>query len=183
MVKYMKWIYKLMILNIVTIVTSIPVVTLGASLAAMFQILGSEEDAIVKPFFTAYVKHLKKSLPLTVGFLVMTTGAVMMRASIWGLLLLVELSAVYLASIQIMTRNHLGIKELVKNGFIMGNHLMGHHLVGLLFAYGILKFGVHVPAIGVFMGISLWGYGYDKLFKSGYFRTLGQLRRLNHENV
>ena len=64
-VRFLTVLCNLVILNFLWILTSLPVVTVGASNSAMFavlfQYLDQGSDAVVKPYFKAFAANFKQS--------------------------------------------------------------------------------------------------------------------------
>ena len=56
---------NLIILNLLWILTSLPIITIGASTTAMyavaFKYADDTDDAVLKPFFKAFVSNFKKA--------------------------------------------------------------------------------------------------------------------------
>ena len=63
----------LLVLNLLAILCSLPVVTAGAALAALYDVLlrivRGEDDGIVRPYLRAFRANLKKGVPLGLIFL------------------------------------------------------------------------------------------------------------------
>jgi len=68
----------LVLINILFLICSIPIVTLGASAAALntvaFQMVRGEEGAVARTFFSAFCKNLLQGILLTLLFLALGAG-------------------------------------------------------------------------------------------------------------
>lgn len=75
---------NLVILNLLVILTSIPVVTAGASLAAMhhvlYRMMKNEDGYLLKDYFRAFKENLKKA---TILWLLMLGVLVVLAADVW----------------------------------------------------------------------------------------------------
>ena len=64
-VQFLATVYNLVILNLLWIITSLPIITIGASTTAMYSVAfkyaDNTDDAVIKPFFKAFVSNFKQS--------------------------------------------------------------------------------------------------------------------------
>lgn len=74
--KFMQFLYKaadLILLNVLTLLCCIPVVTIGPAFSAMHYVLlriyRNEERGLLRDFFHSFVSNLKQGIVLTVGYL------------------------------------------------------------------------------------------------------------------
>ena len=79
LMRFMMLITNLIALNILWLISCIPVITAGASTVAMYSVLlsyiGGTDDAVVRPFFRAFKENFRIATPL--WFLTLLIGAVM----------------------------------------------------------------------------------------------------------
>ena len=79
LMRFMMLITNLMVLNILWLISCIPVITAGASTVAMYSVLLSyidgTDDAVLKPFFRAFKENFRIATPL--WLLTLLIGAVM----------------------------------------------------------------------------------------------------------
>ena len=74
--KFMQFLYKaadLILLNVLTLLCCIPIVTIGPAFAAMHYVLlriyRNEESGLLRNFFHSFVGNLKQGIVLTVGYI------------------------------------------------------------------------------------------------------------------
>lgn len=64
-VQFLATVFNLVILNLLWILTSLPIITVGASTTAMYSVAfkyaDDTDDAVIKPFFKAFVSNFKQS--------------------------------------------------------------------------------------------------------------------------
>ena len=76
----MERVWSLIVLNVLWLVCSLPVVTLGASCAALYQVLGKviegEDGHVARRFFRAWGENWKKATPVWLILLVVAVRPV-----------------------------------------------------------------------------------------------------------
>ena len=64
-VQFLATVFNLVILNFLWIITSVPIITIGASTTAMYSVAfkyaDGTDDAVIKPFFKAFISNFKQS--------------------------------------------------------------------------------------------------------------------------
>ena len=131
----MERVFDWMVLNLLWLVTSLPVVTVGASTAALTEVsrrmaLG-EEPFVFKSYFRAWAKHWKTAtalwamLAVTAGWLLLSLRICFVAGSAWflpvavvegALLFAVVLSIPY--ALRLCTQSRQGIREIVKQAVV-----------------------------------------------------------------
>lgn len=173
----------LMILNLLFILTSIPVVTLGASMSALYSVAldlaKKEEGPIIRSYFSAFFRHFKKGsllvLPLFfLGLLLFssTTVVFLWPVPFRRVLLMVQggLILIYILltalSFGFLAKEGLGVKEtFVLAASAMGKRLPEALLVGLMHLLPVVATALLAPLspqvlmIWAFVGFSLVAYG------------------------
>ena len=151
LMKYGNKFADLMVLNLLTVVCSIPIVTIGASYTAMHYVLlkiyRNEEGAIVKHFFHAFKTNFKKATIIWVAYLtaaaVITVNYLCIVKPTMGTNLLIVAVLLVVAAVGIfslnwalilLSRYENTIKNTLKNGYVVGigNLLKSILMVGIL---------------------------------------------------
>ena len=134
--RFLSTLADLMLLNILTILCCIPVITAGASFAAMHYVLTkmvrNEEGYIVKGFFKAFKQNLVQGIFLGIGliavaaalyadlFLILSDGG--QATGVMRILLAVAAIVIYLIALYIfpvLSRYHNTIRGILKTSFSM----------------------------------------------------------------
>lgn len=81
LIRFLNWMMHIVVLNLLVIMTSIPVITAGASLTAMhyvlLKIVKGEEGHIIPQYFQAFKDNLKQATVMWIGFLVVGLAALL----------------------------------------------------------------------------------------------------------
>lgn len=189
--KYGNKFADLMVLNLLTVVCSIPVVTIGASYTAMHYVLlkiyRNEEESIVKHFFHAFKNDFKKATIIWMIYLVaavvITVNYIFIVKPIMGSNLLIIAVLVVLAFVGIMSLNWAlillsryenSVKNTIKNGYGVG---LGNFKKSLLMViilvlplYPLAIYPIAIP-IMTLIGVSLVGFIQTRLY-SDIFKKL-----------
>lgn len=168
LVKVMNQVYKLLLLNVLFIVTSIPVFTLGSAFTALFEASTVESSVCVKTYLKAYQKSFKKANRIGSVFIILLSSVVIssyFSPSILSLILFFEVGMTFLMSCKLYFKFEYAYINLVKDAFLMTNHLIIGNIMLIGLAYVLLKVSLYVPAVGIFLGFSIWGTIYS------YFMT------------
>lgn len=131
----MERVFDWMLLNLLWLVTCLPIVTIGASTAALtdvsYRMAHGEDPAMFKSYFKAWVKHWKTAttlwvlLVMVVGWLLLSLRICFAAGSVLflpvavvegALLFVVVLSIPY--ALHLFIRSHLGIRETVKQATV-----------------------------------------------------------------
>lgn len=150
----LSYVGDMMLLNILFLLCSLPVATLGASTAALYEVAGKmaehEESGIVKPFFRAFAKNLKKATLTWMilfllgavwyfgeGVLSANPGAfpVFIKAAYLMVLLCLLLTGAWVFAIEARYENTVG--QHLKNAFLLAVAHPGKSVLILILTYGI----------------------------------------------
>lgn len=131
----MERVFDWMVLNLLWLVTSLPLVTVGASTAALTEVSHrmeqGEEPAVFKSYFKAWAKHWKTAtalwamLVVAAGWLLLSLRICFVAGSAWflpvavvegALLFVVVLSIPY--ALLFCTQSQLGMREIVKQAVV-----------------------------------------------------------------
>lgn len=133
LMRFMMLVTNLIILNVLWILSCIPVVTAGAATVAMHTVLISyingKDDAVLKPFFRAFRENFRMVTPLwLVNFLIaavmvaeiiyLSAGSGLWLKVVFGILLFVYgASTSYLYPL--FARYHTSVKQALLNSFML----------------------------------------------------------------
>jgi len=138
--RFLTAIFNLIVTNILFIITSIPIVTLGPSLVAMykitFEILDGEEVFLFKDFYGALFTNIKRSallwIPMLLGGLVLSYSVFLVWAGLEGtqfwmmlppLLVLFLMFSVGTYAFPLLSQCYDPLKDVIKNSFLLA---IGH---------------------------------------------------------
>ena len=167
----LRQISDLLVLNILTILASLPVVTSGAALAAMHYVIidmhAGEEGYIARTFFTQFRVNLKKGTILTVLFLgagLLSSGdnALLPPAfKIPAIALMLLLFAVFLYAIPLQAKFENPVFATLKNAAIMAAaylpRTIGMMVIDAVFIFLVTQVSRLLP-LAFFFGLSMPGY-------------------------
>lgn len=146
----MERVFDWMLLNLLWLVTSLPLVTIGASTAALTEVscrmVCGEDPAVLKGYFKAWARHWKKAtalwalLVVAAGWLLLSLRICFVAGSVLflpvavvegALLFVVVLSIPY--ALHLCIRSELGIRETVKQAAVAAlKHLPWSVVLALL---------------------------------------------------
>lgn len=159
---------NLLLLNILWFVCSLPVITLGASTCAVYEVTMQyalhEEPPVFKTFFHAFRRNLKKSTAL---FLIFLAAGLFLLADLWCalrwqtpfrfilILLILSVFYFYLAVLShifpVLTYFQTGIKESFKKAFLLsmsnGIFTIFIMVMNMLPVFAVIKFPNHFGEI------------------------------------
>ena len=177
--RFMMLVTNLMLLNILWIVSCIPIVTAGSATVAMYTVLmrciSGKDDAVLKPFFRAFKENFRSTAPL--WLLTLIIGAVMaaeifylsVGAPLWLKVIFYVLLFVYGSAVSylypLLARYQTTGKAALFNSFALSvRHLLSSLCVVTLNALPIVL-AIGFPAIfwktvlvWTLIGFSLIGY-------------------------
>lgn len=175
---YLRVFANLLWLNILTVICSLPIITIGASFTAMhtvlFQIRKNDEDRITRNFFKAFKENLMQSTIIWMIYLIYYGGLlfnfnlianqvlILPNLIIWVLfflLIVTTISLVWVFILQSHYRN--SIFATVKNSFIIAIANLGSTIVMLLLfiaPFVLLLFMGNLEPIVLFLGFAVPGY-------------------------
>lgn len=177
-VSIMNKIANIVILNVLVILTSIPVITIGASFTAMhyvlYRMMKNEDGYLLKDYFGAFRQNFKKA---TVLWLIMLGVFMILAVDIWFVIINAAMAPGWLVGIIIVTSIVLvmgmmyvfplqahfenTIKNTIKNaGIVMIMNLPKSIVMLLVYLTPIIAIGLTYSAIIVvfFCGFSLPAY-------------------------
>ena len=152
----------LLVLNALTLVCSLPVVTAGASFAALHDITGQvvrgEESYLVKPFFLSFKTNWKKSTILGLAillaaallyfdYLVAAAMAPILRIPIVAICFIILAVAMYAFSL--MARYENSLKATLKNAVSLAIGYFPRTLAMVLFATALWLLAIRYYQFGV----------------------------------
>lgn len=181
---FMNRISDLFILNILWIIFSIPIITIGASTSALYSVdlklLDSEEGYIIKSFFKAFKENFKKSTILFV-FIVFISILLGTNLIFW---LKCNLSISYFTLPFILfflfifllvtpyifptlTKTKCSILSIVKYSFFVSLKNLPYSILIVVFGVSTLFATIYFPAFFLFMillGVSIHSYMVSRIF-------------------
>lgn len=166
---------NLMILNILTVVFSIPIITGGASLTALHYVLmqigGQEEGNITRTFFDQFKRNFRSSLApwlfflISVFVLVVDYRVLVMKGWKW-MLVPIFIAAIFLSMIFVWifplnARFENRFTAMIKNSFLLGIGYLPR-TAGMMLIYAVITFILtnvtRLLPLAVLFGVSLPAY-------------------------
>ena len=188
----------LLLLNLLTLLCSLPLLTIGAAFTAMFDVTArsviGDECYIVKPYFRSFLTNLKRGLALSLlllvaagllyfDYLAALTFIPPMRVGILAIGILVLAIALYVFALQAHYENSLG--GTLKNAAALSVAYFPRTLGMVLFSVGLWVVCIHFYQFGVpillLFGFSLPCY-VSVLLLNGVFRKLDGDGRAREED-
>ena len=171
--QFLSRVCDLIILNLLFILTCIPIITIGASLSALYTIalkmVRNEESYIAKGYFKAFASNFKQSTVLWLisivlflffryDYIIASSQNTGMFRIIQVMLLMVILvfAAAFLYVFPVASHFVCTLKQVIKNSFLMSIGHLPYTLI--LFAiYGLIWFVMtySVKTLGLVIGISM----------------------------
>lgn len=169
---------NLLWLNILTVICSLPIITIGASFTAMhtvlFQIRKNNEDRITRNFFKAFIENLMQSTIIWMIYLIYY-GVLLLNFNfiankvlklpnliIWVLFFLLMVTTISLVWVFILQSHYRNsILATVKNSFIIAIANLGSTIVMLLLfiaPFVLLFFMGNLEPLVLFLGFAVPGY-------------------------
>lgn len=177
----------LLILNLLTLMLSLPIFTMGAALTAMndivIRIVRGEEGYIVKPFFRAFAANLKKGTLL--GLLLMAAAGLLYLNYLAALVTLpgfrvvsIAIAVIVLAfafyAFALMARYENTLRATLKNAAVLAVGYFPRTLFMVVCAIGLWLVCIHFYRVGVpllmLFGLSLPCYVNCLLLKDVFHR-------------
>jgi uncharacterized membrane protein YesL len=160
--KFGEALFDLFMLNLLWILLSLPIVTIGASTTALFYVTGKkarkQDGYLFKDFFKSFKENFKQStiiwIILLAGFLILRTNMqnihLLGKAATWFfvfyMVMLIELIIISIYIFHILSRFHMTIKGCFTTAFLMAHkHLPTTFLCGVVF-------------VGVFAIMYYWSF-------------------------
>lgn len=171
--QFLSRVCDLIILNLLFILTCIPIITIGASLSALYTIalkmVRNEESYIAKGYFKAFASNFKQSTVLwlisIVLFLFFRYDYIIASSQNTGmfrimqvmlLMVILVFAAAFLYVFPVASHFVCTLKQVIKNSFLMSIGHLPYTLI--LFAiYGLIWFVMtySVKTLGLVIGISM----------------------------
>lgn len=155
-------IYETVILNLLWIIGSIPVVTIGVSTSALYYVYGKKERGIkyevFKDFWKGYRENFKQSLIVGSGIIIILAINIfnILNLSRFGRQHLLMLSFQLFITIQILlvslivfpliARFRMGIKDIIKNSLLLAYKHILTSLSFLLILAFFIAFTIFIPS-------------------------------------
>ncbi|MDO4623265.1 MAG: DUF624 domain-containing protein [Eubacteriales bacterium] len=182
---------SLIVLNILTLICCLPVVTAGAALCALFtmtmRMVRKEDGKIIKEYFAAFRQNFKKSTIVWLAGIFLTAfmafdiyilsgmeGKWMLIYRIVLLVLIVILGIILLYYLMLQARFENTIRETLKNAVILAvvKHILSILMLAVMFAPFLLYMvSLRFLSVGFLLGISGPAYLISIFFVS-VFRSL-----------
>lgn len=189
--RFLTAIFNLIVANILFIVTSLPLITLGPSLVALykitFEILDGEEVFLFKDFYGALFKNLKRSvllwIPMLLTALVMSYSVFLVWAGLEGtqfwmmlppLLVLFLLFSVGSYAFPLLSQCYDPLKDIVKSSFLLA---IGHLPTTIfIFIIHVVVYGTlllfDVSSVVLFSLMLFIGFAVVALFCSFFLKRI-----------
>ncbi len=166
--RFLSCLFDLILLNLLFILSCIPVVTIGAALSAMYQVLFKIIDKKDPYIFKGYVKAFKENFKLAtllwilialIGICISVAlsgiynmigqGYEFLQILVWILTFIVAAVAVY--AFPLLSRYQCGIVQLLKNAFVLSITNIPVTVIIIVFPLGLLYIastvGLNIAAI------------------------------------
>lgn len=184
-------IFDLLILNIIFLIGCLPIVTIGASLTALYSVtlkmVRDEESNVAKAFWNSYKKNLKQSSIIWLTVLFILASLLFLAANIskhysvvlYPLLLLVTVSLLTLLYVfPLLAKFENSCFHTIKNAFLISLHTVAYSI--LLFIITVLFVAVipiYFPKllfIWLFLGFSSSAFVKSFLFEKIFNNYIGK---------
>lgn len=182
---YLRVFTNLLWLNILTVICSLPIITIGVSFTAMhtvlFQIRKNDEDSITRNFFKAFKENLIQSTIIWMIYLIyygvllfnfnLIANQVLILPNliIWVLFFLLMVTTISLVWVFILQSHYRNsIFTTVKNSFIIAIANLGSTIVMLLLfiaPFVLLFFMGNLEPIVLFLGFAVPGYLQTSIYR------------------
>lgn len=182
--KFMNRVSDLFLLNILWIVCSIPIITIGASTTALYSVdlnlLSEDEGHITKSFFKAFKEHFKKS---TVIWLIILLVSIVLCVNLvfWlkcGLsIAYIALPFIFFAILvfllvspyifPVLSKSNSSILSTIKYCFFISIKALPYSLLITLFGLSVLFATFYFPIVFLFMillGVAVHSYMVSRIF-------------------
>ena len=171
--KFMNRVSDLFLLNILWIVCSIPIITIGASTTALYSVdlnlLSEDEGHITKSFFKAFKEHFKKSIVLCINLVFwLKCGlsiAYIALPFIFFAILVFLLVSPYI--FPVLSKSNSSILSTIKYCFFISIKALPYSLLITLFGLSVLFATFYFPIVFLFMillGVAVHSYMVSRIF-------------------
>lgn len=175
--RFCEILYKIIVLNLLFLLTSLPIFTFATSFSAMMQVFRQEKPQLIASYFHYFKKSLLKTLPIGVFnsfsfcFFLMLETTVQTSDSLWLKFVFIIFSAflvTYNLTIYLVQRDTKNLKDyfqLFRQAFGLSLLFFYKSLLILIITGGL--YYVSYPFVGVLINLTLVGapmYFYQKSF-------------------
>ena len=154
-IRFLSFLFDLILLNLLFVFSCIPIVTAGAALSAVYQVLfkiiDKKSPYILKGYLTAFKENFKPATLLWILIVIAGAGAEITLASIYSMedqsfgllqipvfLLIFVIASIAVYAFPLLGRYQCGMKQLIKNIFVLSITHIPATVVIILFPAGIL---------------------------------------------
>ncbi len=196
--RFLTQLCNLIIVNFLFIITCIPIVTIGASLSALYRVTFAihckEEVTVVRTYFKTFKSSFKQAtllwVPSLIAFVffiyeillilfVLDPSYKMLQIPVWIMLILIM--SLWIYSFPMIGLYEQPLKQTLKNSVILAISNLPVTISTIVVKGGIVFFSIKYPAIGVVIGsfYILFGFGVSAfvtaLFLKKIFEKYGSL--------
>ena len=178
--RFMGKVFDMMVLTVLWALTSLPIVTIGASTTALYYVslkqASDQEGYVVKDFFRAFQENFKQA---TLAWLILLALGIFFAGDLWwyshfkeGVGVMVFFMFVILTVFYVMTlsyvfpilaRCQVTIKKLFLMAFVMSVKNFGWTLLMVTTTVCLLAVGIFVCAPFLILAVGLMGYLHGKI--------------------
>ena len=161
----MERVWSLIVLNVLWLVCSLPVVTMGASCAALYQVLGKliagEDGHVARQFFRAWGENWKEATPV---WLILLAVAALCGFDLYMAVFALQLAAMVMTfAFPLMARYEKTWRNHLKNAMLVAvGHLPRMLLIWAVWAVPV-GVSVFIPEVGFYLSIVWVLIGYSSL--------------------
>ena len=163
--KFMNRVSDLFLLNILWVICSIPIITIGASTTALYSVnlnlLSENEGHITKAFFKAFKENFKKSTAIWLIVLLISTILVVNLTLLFIFLLVTP----YI--FPVLSQTNSSILSIIKYCFFISIKALPYSLLITLFGLSVLFATFYFPIVFLFMlllGVAIHSYMVSRIF-------------------
>lgn len=154
-IRFLSFLFDLILLNLLFVLSCIPIVTIGAALSAVYQVLfkiiDKKSPYIFKGYLTAFKENFKSATLLWIVIVIIGICAEAALASIYSdadqgmgflqipvFLLIFAIASIAVYAFPLLGRYQCGMKQLLKNIFVLSITNIPATVIIILFPLGIL---------------------------------------------
>lgn len=151
--RYMLKLYDLIVLNILFVVTSLPLITIGASITALYDVTLSMQSGHTKQIYSSYLdsfqKNIKQATQVWVGFLLLIAtavilisigqGNVLLSLVLLGFITITMMALIYIFAL--ISKFQHSTSSMIRNGVLLAIEHTAYSITMLSVA-GLLVIGV-----------------------------------------
>ena len=151
--RYMLKLYDLIVLNILFVVSSLPLITIGASITALYDVTLNMQNGHTRQVYSAYLdsfqKNIKQATQVWLGFLLLIATAVILisvgQGNVWlslvllGFITITMMALIYIFAL--ISKFQHNTSSMIKNGVLLAIEHTAYSIIMLSIA-GVLVIGV-----------------------------------------